>query len=1032
MNILQLVFDNKRVSLTLLVVMTLLGVQAYINLPKAEDPGYIVRQVTVVTQLPGANAQRMEALVSSVLEDALVEMPELDNVSSTSRNGMSIVNAEFKATYTNMRPIFDDLRRKVEDASADLPDGVVGPVVNDDKGDVYGIVYGLRGSGFSYPELKREAERIRDAVLLLPSVAKVALQGLQDETIYVEYSDATLRELGITSDQLRAAIANTNTISSGGRILVGNERLSLEPSGDFSSVEALRSTVVRSASGALLQLRDLARVERVVAEPASELVRVRGEPAISINISMVEGGNIVALGATLGPLLERLGQSLPIGMSLDRIAFQADIVNANIDNFLVSIAQAVGIVGVVLLVFLGVRTGLIIAVSIPITMALTLMVMSWFGLSIDKVSLAGLIISLGLLVDNGIVIVENIQKRLLAGEERVAAAIDTVASMRLPLLVGSATTVAAFSPIVLAESAVGEFTAAIGYIVAISLSISWLLSMTIIPMLGGLLLRMPQANTTKRDGVMTRAYRGLVSIAIRFRWLTVLLAMGLFASISIAMSVVRFEFIPPSDEPLVTIELDLPQGVDISVTERTAAQLSAFLASPLASNAGVSNWAQYVGVSAPKFKLGYNPGENDAAHMTALVNVDGPEQIDAVIALLQSYIRTEFPDARSKVSRLSQGPPVSYPIQVRLSGRDVASLERLSGSLKRELYATAGVLDVIDDWGVRSRKITVDIDPDLASAAGLSNTDVAGSLYAGISGNTASEFREGEERIPVVLRSSNRDRHDIRRLPDLTVVSSTSNLTVPLAQVADIGVAWEVPVIKRRDRVRTVTVSATLLPGYSATDINASLTPWLADWSLPAGFYYEVGGESESSDEANQSIVEKLPIAGLTIVLLLVGQFNSFRKAGIVLMTIPLGLIGMSWGLALTDVAFGFFTILGIISLSGIVINNAIILIDQIGIETRAGRPVRDAIINASAQRLRPILLTTATTCGGMAPLALGGDMFQTMAITLIFGMLVGTLITLLLVPAVYSVLFALRQPKSKPGNRVGAPVDTAATLAVP
>ncbi|MEM7376842.1 MAG: efflux RND transporter permease subunit, partial [Pseudomonadota bacterium] len=310
MNILQFVFDNKRVSLTLLVLMTLLGVQAYFSLPKAEDPGFIVRQASVVTRMPGANAQRMEELVSSVIEDAIVEMPELDNVSSTSRNGISIVNAEYKATYTDMRPIFDDLRRKVDDASADLPDGVLGPVVNDDKGDVFGIVYGLRGEGFTYPELKFEAERIRDALLLIPAVAEVALQGLQDETIYVEYSDATLRELGITSDQLSAAIANTNTINSGGRILIGNERLSLEPSGDFSSVDALRSTVVRSGTGALFKLQDLASVERVVAEPAGELVRVRGEPAISINVSMVEGGDIVTLGAELGPLLDRLQQTL--------------------------------------------------------------------------------------------------------------------------------------------------------------------------------------------------------------------------------------------------------------------------------------------------------------------------------------------------------------------------------------------------------------------------------------------------------------------------------------------------------------------------------------------------------------------------------------------------------------------------------------------------------------------------------------------------------------------------------------------------
>lgn len=1006
MNILQFVFDNKRITLALLALMTLLGVQAYIDLPKAEDPGFIVRQASVITRLPGANAQRMEELVSAVLEKAIVEMPQLDNVKSTSRNGVSIINVAYKATYTDMRPIFDELRRKIDAASLDLPAGVIGPEVDDEKGDVFGIIYSLSGEGFSYPELKEEAERIRDDLLLLDDVGKVDLQGLRDETIYVEYSDATLRELGITTNELASAIANTNTISSGGQMLVGNERLSLEPSGDFSSVESLRTTVLRSSTGDLLQLQDLAKISRVLADPPSELVFKRGLPAISININMRSGGDIVTLGALIEPIIQQIQSTLPIGMALEKTAFQADIVNANIKNFVTSIAQAIAIVGGVLLLFLGLRTGLIIAASIPITMALTLMVMQWVGLTIDKVSLAGLIISLGLLVDNGIVIAESIQKRLQRGEERVLSAIETAGEMRIPLLVGSATTIAAFSPIVLAESQVGEFTAAIGYIVAITLSISWLMSMTIIPMLGGLMLKAGDDPGNKPPKAFQRYYRALLDKAIRFRWLTIAVACLLFYSMTVAMGVVRQEFIPPSDEPLVTIELDLPRGVDIGVTERTANSISEFMRSELASKTGVMSWTQYVGISAPKFKLGYNPGNTDASHMTALVNVTSPGEIDAVIELLQTHISANYPDAQYKVSRLSQGPPVSYPIQVRLSGKRVNDLERLTTQLKEQLYATDGILDVIDDWGIRSRKIGVEINTDRANAVGVSNNDVANSLFAGISGNTVSELREGEDRVPVILRSNNRDRHDLRRLPDLTVTSSTSGRSVPLAQVAEIDVNWEVPLIKRRDRARTVTVSATLLPGYSAADINKTLKPWLADWALPASYGIEEGGESESSDEASQSIIDKLPLAGGVIVLLLIGQFNSFRKAGIVLMTIPLGFIGMAWGLAITDVAFGFFTILGIISLAGIVINNAIILIDQISIEERAGIPGREAIISASLQRLTPILLTTATTCGGMLPLALGGDMFQTMAITLIGGMLVGTAITLLLVPAVYSLLF--------------------------
>lgn len=1017
----EFIFANKRVSYTLLFLLCLLGVLSYLNLPKAEDPGFTIRSAVVTTRLPGASAQRVEELVSSVIEEKIMEMPELDNVTSTSRNGVSIVTANFKEIYTEMRPIFDRLRRKVEVAESDLPEGVIGPDVDDEFGDTFGTVYTLASEGFSYPELKKAAENIRQTLLTLPDVAKVELQGVRNEAIYIEYSNARLRELRVTTGQLISAIQNTNIIQSGGRMLLGDERISLEPSGDFDDVQALRKTVLSNQVGDLLQLQDLAEISRVLDDPPSELVSARGENAIAISMSMRSGGDILVMGKQVEALMAEIQQQLPLGLELRKTAFQSDTVNASINDFLINILQAVGIVGSVLLLFLGLRTGLIVAASIPIIMAITFAAMSWLDLSIDRISLSGLIIALGLLVDNGIVMSEAIQLRLQRGMARQQAAIQTAREMGIPLLVGSATTIAAFSPIAFAESAIGEFCAAIFYVVAIALLISWLMGMTIIPVTTSQLLAVGNPDDRQaREGILKRLYRSLVTLTIRFRWLILLLAGLMLYSITYAFSNIRQEFIPPSNEPLVTVELDLPQGVDISVTRRLSESLDQFLSSAAAESAGVMNWTSFIGISAPRFKLGYNPGNTDAAHLTTLVNVTGGDALDEVITLLSGHIAQSYPDAQYKVDRLSQGPPVAYPIQLRISGRSIEKLETLTGELKQALWSTPGVLEVIDNWGIRSKKLLVDIDPDRANAAGISNIDVANSLSTGLSGVTVSELREGEDRIPVVLRSLNTDRHDIRRLTDLTINSSRTGATVPLGQVAELAVAWEVPKIIRRDLTRTITVSATLKSGYSATDVNQTLQPWFSAWesALEPGYRVEQGGEAESSDQATASIVDKLPIAILVIVLLLVGQFNSFRRMAIVMATIPLGLIGMAWGLYVTDVAFGFFTILGIISLAGIIINNAIILIDRIDIEQRNGRALREAIVEAAVQRARPILLTTATTCGGMVPLWLGGDMFETMAVTLFFGMIIGTLITLFVVPALFSLLFGF-------GRDSGAEIQT-------
>lgn len=1026
LNLVGLTLKNNRLSIVLTLAIIAWGLVAFFQLPKAEDPGFVVRTAIVSAQMPGASAQRMEELVTSIIEEAVMEMPELDNVQSISREGLSYITVNFKESYKVMRPIFDALRRKVETVSSDLPEGIQGPTVDDEFGDVFGSLYTLTGEGFSLTELANIADDIRDRLIGIDAVSKVELYGKQKEVIYVQYSDARLREMGLSPAILKDAISSVNVISPGGDIVIGEERISLEPSGNFSSLDGLKQTVIRDNQNNLVQLQDIANITRVLEDPAKNRVYANGKPAMVLGISMNEGGDILKLGEQLRAFASSVQIDLPLGVDFEESAFQADIVDLKIQDFLSSIGQAVVIVFVVLVLFLGLRTAAAVAVLIPLAILSTFALMSVFNISINQVSLAGLIIALGLLVDNGIVINESIMLKMEKGINGVEAAGQTIGDLKIPLLVASLTTIAAFMPIALAESAVGEFCAAIFYIVAIALGSSWVFSITLIPAMASLLLKV-EDKSTKERGLAIRAYGKVIQTVLRFRWVAVALIASLFGTIGFALSHVPAVFIPPSDEAIVSVELDLPLGRDIEVTRQLSDELQRTYESIKQESGLITGWANFVGGSAPKFKLGYTPGAGNASHISSIVNVRDSAALDPTISKLVAYITSNHPDVEYKVDRLSQGPPVAYPIQVRLSGESIDELESGASAIKQKLLGIPGVLATKDDWGVRAKKIVININQDRARASGVTSADVADSLRQSLSGVAVSDFREGEDRIPISLISEGTERNDLRRISDLTI-NSQSGANVRLAQIADTSVQWSASNILRRDRVRTVTVSATLFPDYTATMINETFNPWLDDFTtqLPSGYTVEIGGESESSDDATQSIVDKLPLAIICIVLLLVGQFNSFRKASLILLTIPMGVIGMAWGLWIARSTFGFFTILGVLSLAGIIINNAIVLIDSIDAHREQGLSPFDAVVAASESRMRPILLTTATTCGGMIPLWLGGGMFETMAVTIFFGLLFGSVITLIVVPALYAIFFRVATPpkpaKTKKTKRASPP----------
>ncbi len=1021
MSITRFAISQNRLTFALLFVVFAAGVMAYFSLPRAEDPGFIIRTATVQTLFPGASPERVELLVTDKLEKAIQEIPELDFVTSQSATGVSLIFVNVDQSYKEMRPIWDNLRRKVERVAPDLPEGIIGPTVNDEFGDVFGIIVTITGDGLSYAELRDVADDVRDDLLRLPDAAKVEINGAQEERIFVEYNNARLAELGISTMQLRQLLEARNIINPGGAVETLRERIVLEPSGNFESVDDLRQTVISlPGSSDLVYLSDIATVTRGYVDPPSELLRYNGQRALALGISLREGGNIINLGEQVRAAVARLQQQYPIGIDLDFLTFQPDVVNKKVRNFTSSLGQAVGIVMIMILIALGIRTGLIVSAFIPACIAMSLALMAFFGIGINQISLAALIIALGLLVDNAIVMAEYILVRIQSGMDRVEAAVASARELAIPLLTGSLTTIAAFLPIYLAESNTGEYTAPLFQVVSIALLSSWILSLTVTPMLCVLLIKVKPATTTKQFGGRTyRTYARILTFMLRRRLVTIATTLLVFFGAMWGLGFVPSAFFPPSEVPIITAEFDLAPGTKLDYTDRFAAEVDAFIRDSLSRSEvreGVTHWGTFVGTSAPRFVLTYNPGRPDRKYVILIATTSSRPYADSVVAHLEQWVARNHPGVTPDIKPLALGPPVAAPIQVRLSGKDLERLYEIAAKLEARLAEHPGTRNIRNDWGAQTKKLVVNIDEARAKRAGVSNQDIAVSLQTVLSGITTTEYREGDKVIPVVLRSVAADRTDVGKIESMNVYAQATGRNVPLKQVADVELVWQPSEMIRRDRLKTITISADVAEGVVPTDVNAWLTPWLesemVDW--PIGYLWEYGGEIESSVEAQESIGAKLPFALFAIVLLLVWQFNSFRKPLIILLTIPLGMIGVTIGLLVSDLYMGFMTLLGVIALAGVVINNAIVLLDRIKVEQdENGFDGPTAIVQACLQRLRPIYLSNGSTIAGLFPLWWGDSpMFWPMAVAMIFGLAFATLLTLGVVPVLYSLFFGVRLPK--------------------
>ncbi|CAM3568479.1 efflux RND transporter permease subunit [Halomonas lysinitropha] len=1026
-----------RITIAGLLVVLLGALYSYLTISRAEDPAVTVRVAQIVTYLPGATPERVEPLVTKPLEAAVMEMPELDVVESTSRAGVSILRVELRPQVEDVQASWDKLRRKITDARRALPDEALPPIVNDEFGDVFGIMLSLTGEGFDQAELKEVADDVHDRLLLLDDVAKVTLHGYAEERIFLEYREARLAELGVSPQELARLLAARNIVLPGGAIRSDDERLVVEPTGNFTHIDDIRDALVPLPGGSLVPLGTLLEVRHGYADPPRTRYHGSGHQGLAIAVAMREGGNILDLGERVEAVITRLEQTLPIGLALEVLTDQPERVEVRINEFLINLLQAVVLVCVVMLLFLGLRTGLIVASLVPMTILACLALMGVFDIGLHQVSLGALIISLGMLVDNAIVMVESTQVSAREGRSVREAALASASELRFPLLTASLTTSAAFLPQFLAVSDVGEYTRSLFQVVTITLLASWVLSLTMIPLLCVAFLRVKnpstqrrgdedprQASTAQRPGLGERLataafdhYQRILLVLLRHRLVTLAVVAALMGLAWLGFGQLPKIFFPQAERTLVTVELRLPYSAPIERTRSVVEEIEAFLAGELAAERdangewtrdGVDRWGSFIGFGGERYIINHAPEPPSPEYAFLLLQANRWQAVDEVIERLEAWLDRRFPDLHASIASTSFGPPVTVPLSVRLSGDDEQELREIAEGVRQKVASLPGTRNVRDDWGPWIKRLRIDVDPARALRAGVTERDVAISLQTALSGLQVGTFRDDDTLVPIELRNLHGETRTPDALDGITVLPAEGGEGVPLAQVAAVELDWGPARILRRDRFLTLAVEAELAEGVTAAEVVATLRPWLAeqqaDW--PAGFFHEFGGEVESSRIAMESIAAKLPIGAAVILLLLVAQFNSLRRPLIILATIPMALIGVVLGLTLTGSYFGIMTFLGVVSLAGIVINNGIVLIQRIDREARDGMRPQQAILEAGRRRLRPVAMSTLTTSGGLVPLWLGGGLlWAPMAIAIIFGLLVASVLTLCIVPVLYSLL---------------------------
>lgn len=1002
-NLSEWALNNRSIVVYLMIVAVLAGTLSFLRLGRAEDPVFTIRTMIVQANWPGASMKDTLNQVTERLERRLQETPNLNRLRSFTQPGQSLIYVELLGSTPDAKvaDTWYQVRKYIGDIRHTLPPGIQGPFFNDDFGDTFGIVYGFTADGFTHRELRDHVEEMRSELLKVPDVSRIEFIGAQDERVFIEFSMEKLAGLGIDRNALIAALQAQNLISPAGTIEGGQERLLLRVSGSFESEDDIRATNF-SMGNRILRLSDVAEVHRGYADPPQPMFRANGREAIGLGISMRDGGDVLQLGRNIDAAARRVMADMPVGIEMHSVAEQPRTVELAIADFMDSLWQSIAIILVASFVSLGLRAGAIVALAIPLTLAIVFPIMQVAGIDLQRVSLGALIIALALMVDDAMTTVDAMMNRLAAGDSKEAAGTYAFRALAFSMLAGTLVTIAGFVPIGFARSSAGEYTFSIFAVVTIALLVSWLVAVIFAPLLGVLILRPPKPGTSNEPGRLVRIYRSFLGGAIRWRWLTIAATVGLFALSVFGMRFVSQQFFPPSDRYELMVDLTLPQNASIHATDATAARLEAILA----KDADVERWSTNVGRGAIRFylPLDVQPPNNFFAQLVVITK--GLQSRDRLETRLEQLLPEQFPDVVGRVYPLELGPPVGWPIQYRVSGDDPDKVRDLAMNLAKVVAAHPSTRGTSFDWMEPARQLRVRVDQDEARRLGLSSAAVASALNAAISGTTVTQMRDGIYLINVVVRAVEAERMSVDALRTLQI-PIPGGRTVSLSQFATFDYDQEYPIIMRRNRVPTLTVQAYLPRGVLPNDVVDDLEPGIAAAvaALPPGYRIETGGIVEESADSLASVKAVVPMMLFIMLTVLIFHLKSFSRLLIVLSVVPLGLIGVAAALLLSSSPLGFVAILGVLSLMGMIAKNAVILVTQIEAERKAGRSVTEAALEASTSRFRPIMLTAVSTVLGMIPIT-PTVFWGPMAFAIMGGLLGATILTLIFLPVLYVTCF--------------------------
>lgn len=1001
---------DKPVNTWLLILICLFGgIWAVLTLPQLEDPEFTIKEAIILTPYTGASAREVEQEVTDQLEVALQEMPQLKRLTSRSMPGLSEITVEIKDAFRSddLPQVWDELRRKVQDTQPTLPPGAGPSQVNDSFGDVFGLYYAVTAPGFEVAELRDFARDLRRVALGVPGVAKVVINGERNERILIEIPQTVLIQLGLSPEQLAGRLQLQNAVIDAGRQTLGDLSVRIVPTGDFDSLEQIRNLFITTSSGDTLRLGDVAAISRDYHEQPRQLIRFAGEDAVTLGIAATGDSNIVEVGHAVEVALTDYMAELPLGVSLQPIYQQHHIVERSLNTFLINLLMSVSIVILVLCLFLGWRAGVVVGSALLLTVTGTLLLMKLTGLQMQRVSLGALIIAMGMLVDNAIVIAEGMLVRMQQGRSAREAAKGIAGQTQVPLLAATLIGILAFSGIGLSKDVTGEYTLSLFLVIGLSLLLSWVLAITVVPLLASLLfVSQTEDAETPAPAAGTAAYRGLLLRVLHHRRVTLLGLLGFTGISFIAFIQVPQIFFPNAQTEVFYVNYWREQGTDIRATDRDLAALSGFVS----ELDGVKQVTSVAGMGAARMMLVYQPERTNPAYGQLIITAESAPQIAQLTQQIEAELQ-QYPQAQAWVERVRLGPGKGAPIQARFKGQDPDVLRQLAEETKQVFRDSQRLANLRIDWRQPERVIVPHLADDRASVLGVSRQDLALSLSIITTGQTLGLYREEDRLIPLLLRAPDNERGRATQLQDRMIWSQATEHYIPASEVVDrFETRQEEALILRRNMRRTLTVSADPLAGVNVAAAFAELRGQVEAISLPPGYQLEWGGEHESSGDAQRALARQLPLSLLAMMLISILLFARLKQPLIIWLCVPMAICGVSWGLLLTGMSFGFMALLGMLSLSGMLIKNAIVLVDEIDQRIAQGDSPSEALVEGSVSRLRPVVLAAVTTILGMLPLAFD-VFFADMAVTIMSGLAFATLLTLLAVPALYSLFFRIRQP---------------------